>query len=200
VTGGSSHPQVVVIAGPNGAGKTSAAPALLKDTVGIDVFVNADYIAEGLSGFSPQSAAFEAGRLMLDRLKDLVEQRKDFAFESTLSGRTGTRFMRWALEGGYHVHILYLWLPSPELAVARVRGRVAAGGHDVPADVIRRRFKRSLYNFDRYYRLLATTWRLYDSSAVVSAPLVARGAIGEGTTVLDRRRWEAIQEQLEDTT
>jgi predicted ABC-type ATPase len=107
------RPQCVVVAGPNGAGKTSAAPDLLHDTVGIDAFVNADLIAQGLAGFSPETAAFEAGRIMLRRLGELARTRADFAFESTLSGRAAARMLASVVEGGYDVHLLYLWLPSP---------------------------------------------------------------------------------------
>lgn len=101
------RPQVVVIGWPNGAGKTSAAPDLLHDTVGIDAFVNADVIAQGLAGFSPQSAAFEAGRVMLGRLRDLGRARADFAFESTLSGVSAAGLLADLANQGYDVHIVY---------------------------------------------------------------------------------------------
>ena len=128
-------PQVVVIAGPNGAGKTSSAPDLLQEAVGIDAFVNADVIAQGLAAFSPESAAVVAGRIMLRRLRELAQAREDFAFESTLAGPSAHRLLTGLVGVGYDVHIFYLWLPSPDLAVARVRQRVEAGGHDVPEPV-----------------------------------------------------------------
>lgn len=106
-----ASPQAVVIAGPNGAGKTSAAPDLLRDAVGIDAFVNADVIAQGLAGFSPQSAAFEAGRVMMRRLRELARERKDLAFESTLAGLWAHRFLTELRTVGYDVHLFYLWLP-----------------------------------------------------------------------------------------
>jgi predicted ABC-type ATPase len=137
-------PQVIVIAGPNGAGKTSAARDLLRDTVGIDAFVNADVVAQGLSGFRPESAAAEAGRVVWKRLHALAEARADFALESTLSGRSLATFLRKLAGAGYERHILYLWLPSVDLSIERVRIRVQAGGHDVPEEAIRRRFPRSL--------------------------------------------------------
>jgi len=193
-------PQAVVIAGPNGAGKTSSAPDLLHDTVGIDAFINADVIAQGLAGFSPGSVAFEAGRIVLRRLSELVRAREDFAFESTLAGRTAKQLLSRALRTGYHLHIFYLWLPSPEMAVARVRRRVAAGGHDVPEPVIRRRFWKSLVNFDRLYRPLATTWRLYDASALDARPLVAHGTATGDSVVLDQRRWKQIRDRTEDAS
>lgn len=170
-------PQAVVIAGCNGAGKTSAAPELLRDTVGIGAFVNADVIAEGLSGFSPASAAFQAGRIMVRRLEGLARAGADFAFESTLAGRSAFQLLTRLDRGGYEVHIFYLWLPSPDL-VERVRGRVEAGGHDVPELVIRRRFPKSVVNFDT-----TSTWPR--SGDRVGRPLIAHGARSGEPEVLD---------------
>ena len=129
-------PQVVVIGGPNGAGKTSSAPRLLRDTVATEAFVNADLIAEGLSGFAPQASAIEAGRILLERLRELAGRRTDFAFESTLAGRSLRSFLWRLRDRGYQSHIFYLWLPSADLAVARVCRRVEAGGHDVPEQAV----------------------------------------------------------------
>jgi predicted ABC-type ATPase len=191
-------PQAVVIAGPNGAGKTSAAPDLLQDTVGIDVFVNADVIARGLSAFSPESAAFMAGRIMLRRIEELARTREDFAFESTLAGRSAHRLLTGLAEVGYDVHIFYLWLPSPDLAVARVRRRVETGGHDVPEPVIRRRFWKSLVNFERLYRPVTTTWRLYDGSALGGRPLIAHGTGAREPVVLNEETWLEIRKHIEE--
>lgn len=189
-------PQVIVIAGPNGAGKTSAAPDLLRDAVGVHAFVNVDVIAEGLSGFRPEDVAFEAGRIMLARARELAERREHFALESTLAGRTLHTFLNRLSAQGYQNHIFYLWLPSADLAVTRVRLRVEAGGHDVPEAVIRRRFGRSLRNFERLYRPNATTWRLYDGSVTLGRPLIAHGKRGPDATVLDAERWNLVQRQL----
>lgn len=192
------RPQAIVIAGPNGAGKTSAAPDLLRDAVGIGAFVNADVIAQGLSGFNPQSAAFEAGRVMLRHLRDLAHERSDLAFESTLSGRSAHSFLTDLRAGGYDVHIFYLWLPTPELAIARVHRRVESGGHDVPDDVVRRRFSKSLVNFYRLYRPMTTSWRLFDGSVVSSRPLIAHGAGERDATVLDAGLWQKIRTVTEE--
>jgi predicted ABC-type ATPase len=191
-------PQAVVIAGPNGAGKTSAAPDLLQDAVGIDTFVNADVIAQGLAAFSPESAAFVAGRIMLRRIKDLARAREDLAFESTLAGRSAHRLLTGLVGVGYDVHLLYLWLPSPDLAVARVRRRVETGGHDVPEPVIRRRFWKSLVNFDRLYRPVATTWRLYDNSSLGGRPLIAHGTGAREPVVLNEATWLEICARIEE--
>lgn len=150
--------------------------------MGIDAFANADVIAQGLAGFNPESAAFEAGRIMLRRLGELARGRQDFAFESTLPGRSAARLLQDLIRRGYDVHIYYLWLPSPEASVARVHRRVETGGHDVPEPVIRRRFWRGLSNSDRLYRPIATTWRLYDASAA-GRPLIAHGT-GTGEPVV----------------
>ncbi len=187
----------MVIAGPNGAGKTSAAPTLLHDTVGIDAFVNADVIAQGLAAFRPESAAFEAGRVMLRRLGDLGRARSDLAFESTFAGRSALRVLNNLVRVGYDVHVFYLWLPSPDLAVARVRRRVELGGHDVPEIVIRRRFGRSLINFYRMYRPIATTWRVYDASVPGGRPLIAHGDGAARPAVIDEPKWTQILKHVE---
>lgn len=192
------RPQAVVIAGPNGAGKTTAAPRLLHAGVGIDAFVNADVIAQGLSGFSPSSAALEAGRIMLHRLDELAEAGADFAFESTLSGRSVRGRLLDLIARGYAVHVFYLWLPSPEMAVERVRHRVKAGGHHVPEVVIRRRFWRSLVNFDRLYRPVVPNWQLFDASRLPERPLVAQGGGPGGTTVIDQETWNHVRGQIEE--
>lgn len=191
-------PQAVVIAGPNGAGKTSAAPDLLREAVGIDAFVNADVIAQGLAAFSPESAAFVAGRIMLRRIEELARAREDFAFESTLAGRSTHRILTGLVGVGYDVHVFYLWLPSPDLAVARVRRRVETGGHDVPEPVIRRRFWKSLVNFDRLYRPVTATWRLYDGSVLGGRPLIARGAGALEPVVLNQATWLEVRKQIEE--
>jgi len=192
------RPQAVVIAGPNRAGKTSAASELLNDTVGIDAFVNADVIAQGLAGFRPESAAIEAGRIMLRRVDDLARVRADLAFESTLSGRSGVRLLTDLTHRGYDAHIFYLWLPSPDLAVARVRRRVESGDHNVLERVIRRRFWRSLVNFDRLYRPVATTWRLYDGSMLGGRPLIANGTQAGAPVIADESRWTEIRKRIEE--
>lgn len=165
----------MVLAGPNGAGKTTAAPFLLRDTLAVGEFVNADLIAQGLSAFSPQAVGIAAGRLMLDRLNELARQRASFAFETTLASRTFASWLRARLSGGYHVHLVFLWLPSPEFALARVEARVAHGGHAVPEDTVRRRYVGGLRNFFHLYQPLATTWRFYDTSLDGAPRLLAAG-------------------------
>jgi predicted ABC-type ATPase len=193
-------PQAVVIAGPNGAGKTSAAPDLLRDTVGIGAFLNADVIAEGLAAFDPRSVAMEAGRVMLRRIAELSRSREDIAFESTLSGGSIRRRLGDLRTMGYQIHVFYLWLPSPDLAVARVRLRVKAGGHNVPDEVIRRRFWRSLVNFDTVYRPLSDSWQLYDGSVTNGRLLIAHGTGSQEPPVVDAERWSQVRSQIEEHT
>src|SRR5205823_5999398 len=127
----STSPQVVVVGGPNGAGKTTCAAALLPEDLQIRQFVNADTIAAGLSAFAPDTVAVQAGRLMLSRIAELAQQRHDFAFETTLASRSFAPFLRRIQREGYLVHVIYVWLRSPELAIERVRDRVRRGGHHV---------------------------------------------------------------------
>lgn len=135
---------------------------------------------------------------MLRRIEELARARDDFAFESTLAGRSARRLLTGMVRAGYDVHIFYLWLPSPDLAVARVRRRVEAGGHDVPEVVIRRRFWKSLVNFDRLYRPIATTWRLYDGGALGDRPLIAHGTEASEPVVLNEATWLEILRRTEE--
>jgi len=121
-------PQIIVLGGPNGAGKTTVAQVLLPESLSVRHFVNADLIAKGLSPFNPESTVIESGRLMLDRVHRLRNRRETFAFESTLASRSWVPFLKESKEMGYLVHVIYIWLSSPELAIARVEERVKSGG------------------------------------------------------------------------
>lgn len=156
--------RALVIAGPNGAGKTTFAREFLPEEAGMPIFVNADLIAEGLSPFAPDRAAIQAGRLMAQAIRNHVARGESFAFETTLAGRGYARAIpRWQA-AGYLVSLIFLALPSPELAIARVAERVRQGGHSVPDEVVRRRFHAGRANFDRIYRRLVDTWILFDNS------------------------------------
>lgn len=159
-----SERKILIIAGPNGAGKTTFAQEFLPGEAGCPHFVNADLIAAGLSPFTPELAALRAGRIMLEQIHEHAQKGDSFAFETTLSGRIYTQLIpQWQAER-YIVKLFFLKLPSPEMAIARVRQRVAAGGHNVPEDVIRRRFDAGLRNFDQVYKPLVNEWVLYDNS------------------------------------
>ena len=186
-------PSLVVIARPNGSGTSTSAPRLLRDTLAVSEFVNADVIAQGLSGFDPSQAALAAGRLMLGRVKELARSRRCFAFETTLATRSFAPWIAELLTAGYQFHLIFLWLPDDELACARVRSRVASGGHDIPVETIRRRFTRGIQNLRKLYIPLATTWKVYDNSQSLGPRCIARGGTNLETLVIDETSWEAIQ-------
>lgn len=188
-------PLVVVIAGPNGAGKSTMAPRLLRDALAVSEFVNADPIAIGLSAFRPESVALAAGRVMLTRLKSLAAAGEDFAFETTLASRTFAPWLRSLRASGYRVHLAFLSLPSPDLAVARVAERVRQGGHDVPEPVVRRRFGAGLRNLFSLYEGIADTWQLFDNSGMGAPRLVASGRAGYPVRVLDAVAWANLRER-----
>jgi predicted ABC-type ATPase len=195
----SSQPHAVIVAGPNGAGKSTLAPQLLVGEFDVPTYVNADVIAQGLSGFDPASAAIQAGRIMLARLEDLRRERADFALETTLSGLSLRKMVDRLLADRYAVHLLYLWLSNPETSRERVHTRVRMGGHSIPEDAIRRRFLRSVYNFDRIYRKITTNWLVYNASAAISAEEPVPIALGAGDAILqinDRTSWDALQRQV----
>lgn len=161
-------PCCYIIAGPNGSGKTTFATEFLPHQVRCLEFVNPDLIAKGLSPFSPERAAARAGRLVLERIRELSAVGSDFAMETTLSGLSYQPLLRRLKErGGYELHMFFLWLPTLELSLDRIADRVRDGGHDVPEADVRRRFPRVVRNlFGRYLPLLATLY-FYDNSAAV---------------------------------
>jgi predicted ABC-type ATPase len=194
-----SNPNIVLIGGPNGAGKTTIARSVLADLIGMGEFVNADTLAAGLNGFDPERAAFAAGRIMLQRLRELAESRASFAFESTLASRTFAPWLMARAVEGYEVNVVFVWLSSPSMAVRRVRARVLAGGHSIPEEVVRRRYTRSVVNFVNLYKPIAHRWRVYDNSALDGARIVA-GRDLDGLEqvhlpeIWDRIKHEAAQE------
>jgi len=155
-------PTVAVLAGINGAGKTTASRDILTNVLRIPVFVNADAIARGLNAFNVDSEAAKAGRVMLEHLRELAVARRSFAFETTLSGRTYASWLASLRATGDEVQLLYYWLDSAEAAINRVAERVRSGGHHVPDETIRRRYRLSVQNFFRLYRPLADHWRVYE--------------------------------------
>jgi predicted ABC-type ATPase len=172
----SKQPTIYLIAGCNGAGKTTFAREFLLKEAGCANFLNADYLAFGLSPLSPEIAALKAGRLLLDEFKSLIARRETFAFESTLSGTTYLRLLREAKRRGFRLHLHYLWLPIPSIAIARVRERVKKGGHNVPVADIRRRFGRSLAHLVDRYIPLADQWAVWDNQTSPPNLLAQSGA------------------------
>lgn len=175
--------RILIIAGPNGAGKTTFASEFLPNEARCPIFVNADAIAADLSPEAPERAAFEAGRIMVRHLRESAARGQDFAFETTLAGRRYARLIPEWRRQGCRVELFYLWLPNPELAIARVERRVRQGGHGIPAPVVRRRFERSRDNFARLYRDLVDLRAEYDASVTPACrlPESARSTQRKGT-------------------
>lgn len=185
-------PNVLILAGPNGSGKSTAAPSLLRDYLQIPDFVNADVIAQGLSAFDAENIAFKAGRIMLERLRELADARADFAFETTLAAKSFASWLAQLQTSGYQVHLIFLWLPSPEFAIARVADRVLGGGHFVPDDVVRRRYKAGIRNFVNLYKPISNLWSVYDNSGLAGYDLIAEGGRERELRVLNESVWANI--------
>jgi predicted ABC-type ATPase len=153
-------PTLYIIAGPNGVGKTTFADRYLPDEAKQLEFVNADLIARGLSPYDPEAVAIEAGRIMLRRVRELISHRVGFTWETTMSGRTATNWLRQAREAGYAVKAYFLWVRNPATTIYRIRQRVVEGGHNIPEEVSQRRFFKTIQNFFGVYRPLMTSWKL----------------------------------------
>jgi len=156
--------QLYILAGCNGAGKTTASLTILPEIWQCREFVNADAIACGLSPFDPESVAFQAGRLMLQRIDELMHEGVSFSIETTLATRSYVGLVKRAQEQGYWVNLLFFWINSPEMAIQRVAKRVAEGGHNIPKDVIRRRYERGIRNFFELFKDKVNYWWLIDNT------------------------------------
>ena len=168
-------PVVYLIAGPNGAGKTTFASEFLPGFARCREFINADLIAAGLSPFAPETQAIRAGRLVLTRIEELTAARHDFGVETTLAGRNYIRMIADWQNAGFKIALFFLWLPSAEMAGARVAHRVCHGGHDIPEAIIRRRYAAGLRHFFRFYAPLVDSWLLYDGSPSVPTRIAIGG-------------------------
>ena len=157
-------PNLYVISGCNGAGKTTASYTILPEILDCKEFVNADEIAKGLSPFQPEKVSLEAGRIMLERIEDLLRIKADFAFETTLSTRSYVNTLERAKKSGYEVTLLYFWLNSQELAIERVKERVIEGGHNIPEQVIRRRYNKGIKNLIKLFIPVVDNWIVIDNS------------------------------------
>ena len=181
---------VYIIAGPNGSGKTTFANEFLPEYAKCPNFVNADLIAKGLSPFYPRAAAIKAGRLVLEQIRSLAEKNVDFAFETTLSGKSYVRLIEALKNKGYTINLFFLWIPNADFALGRIKDRVASGGHDVPAVDVERRFNRGVYNFFKYYKPLSDTWLLFNNADAIPR-LIAKEKDGK-TDVIDKEMYEKI--------
>lgn len=184
-----------IISGSNGAGKTTASYTVLPKILQCKEFVNADEIARGLSPFNPESVAIEAGRLMLKRISELLQRNESFSIETTLSTRSYFRLVEKAHSQGYDVTLLYFWLKSPQQAIERVTERVSKGGHDIPKDIIVRRYWEGLDNLFKIYMPIVDTWILVNNSETPRS-IVATGGIDQETIINDNKHFKTIEEYV----
>ena len=182
-----------IIAGCNGAGKTTASFTVLPEILNCYEFVNADEIAKGLSPFRPENVAFEAGRIMLHRIDELFREGVDFAFETTLATKSYKGKVLHAQQLGYKVTLLFFWLPSVDLAIDRVKKRVESGGHNIPTEVIRRRYRNGIVNFFNIYLPICDETILVDNSST-KYDLIAISSRGLGIEISNQEKWTAFKE------
>ena len=188
-------PSLYIIAGCNGAGKTTASFTILPDILGCKEFVNADAIAYGISPFNVEGVAIEAGRIMLRRIDELLGEGSDFAIETTLATRSYVSLVRKAQSIGYTVKVVYIWLESPELALKRVSERVKRGGHNIPADVVERRYYRGILNFFTLFQPVCDSWILADNSEE-RLNIIAHGKKNWENIIENSDIWEVIKNQV----
>ena len=190
-------PNLYIIAGCNGAGKTTASYTVLPELLNCYEFVNADNIAAGISPFNAESVALGAGRIMLQRIDELLKQKVDFAIETTLSTRSYVSMIQKVQQNGYNVMLLYFWLKSPQMAMQRVAKRVSKGGHNIPEDVIIRRYYRGIKNLINLYIPISHTWLLVDNTSVEPV-FVAQGGFQFETNIINTDIWDTILKQSHD--
>ncbi|MDE6647923.1 MAG: zeta toxin family protein [Prevotella sp.] len=181
-----------IISGCNGAGKTTASYTVLPEILDCREFVNADEIARGLSPFNPESVAIEAGRLMLQRIEELLGKDVTFSIETTLATKSYINLVRNAQKQGYSVKLLFFWLRNPELAIQRVAERVENGGHNIPEDIIRRRYIAGINNLFRLFMNEVDSWVIFDNSEN-PRKLIASGGRNADTIIDEEMLYSTIQ-------
>lgn len=187
-----SHPNLYIIAGPNGAGKTTASYTLLPEMLNCINFVNADEIARGLSPFSPSTVDVQAARIMIQRTDELLEEKADFAIETTLATRSYVQLVKRAHDKGYKVHLLFFCLESPEQAIQRVAQRVKEGGHNVPEDVIRRRFQLGISNLVNLFIPICDSVLVFNN-VYTPAQLIARKETQQSNIeIIETEMWNQL--------
>jgi predicted ABC-type ATPase len=190
-------PTLFIIAGCNGAGKTTASFTVLPELLNIKEFVNADEIARGLSPFQPAKVSIEAGKIMLNRIDELIAQNQEFAFETTLASRSFVSLCKSAKQKGYQICLTFFWLDSVELAIERVKQRVLEGGHNIPTDTIIRRYGAGLKNFFTLYKDLVNYWLFIDNSRT-EQELIAEGKENTEPIVYNTQKWATIQKNADN--
>lgn len=186
-----------IISGCNGAGKTTASYTVLPEILNCKEFVNADEIAAGLSPFNPEGMAIEAGRLMLKRIDELMKSGADFAIETTLSTRSYAKLVEAAKQAGYTVTLLYFWLNTPQLAIQRVAQRVASGGHNIPEDVIIRRYHKGICNLFSIFMNLVDEWFVFDNSDN-KVETIAESGVEKEITCYNQETFTKIKQQCQN--
>ena len=184
-------PRLYIISGCNGAGKTTASYSLLPEMLDCKEFVNSDEFAKSLSPFDPSQASIQASRYMLMKIRYLLKRNEDFAVETTLATRTLLKIVKTAQAAGYTVTLLYFWLKSPELAVARVKARVEAGGHNIPEETIRRRYQVGIDYFFHIYAPISERWILADNSQIPFR-VIAEGSRNDVINIRDEATYAKI--------
>ena len=184
-------PTLNILAGPNGAGKTTASQTLLPEVFNTDIFINADIIAAQLNPGNPESAAFTAGRIMLERIQETLAARKTFAIETTLATRTYLNLVKQARVSGYDIVLYFFYLPSADMAKERVKLRVSEGGHNIPPDVIERRYYSGIINFFQYI-LQVDRWYIYENTQPPPQP-IARGEMPDTVIIYNFELWEKLK-------
>ena len=188
-------PNLYIIAGCNGAGKTTASFTILPDILGCQEFVNADNIAYGISPFNVEGVAIEAGKIMLHRIDELIGEGADFAIETTLATRSYVSLVKRAQALKYKVTLLYIWLKSPELAIQRVSERVSKGGHNIPSDVVKRRYYRGMSNFFLLFMPVCDAWIFADNS-FNKLNIIASGEQKLENIIENNDIWDVIKKQV----
>ena len=184
-----------IISGCNGAGKTTASYTVLPEVLHCKEFVNADEIARGLSPFNSESVAIEAGRLMLQRIEDLLAKEESFSIETTLATKSYINLVRRAQVKGYTVRLLFFWLNSPELALQRIAERVAKGGHNIPEPIVRRRYVAGICNLFHLFMSEVDSWEIYDNSKY-PAIQIARGGKDDETSIIVESTYKTIADYV----
>ena len=187
-----------IIAGCNGAGKTTASFTILPEILNCKEFVNADEIAKGLSPFQPEKVSFEAGRIMLERINDLLNSQENFAFETTLATKSYRSKIFLAREKGYNVTLLFFWLRNADLAIERVRTRVIEGGHHIETEVIRRRYKNGIKNLFEIYLPIADEIMIFDNSEG-KHDLIAEKTIESEIEVLNKIKFNQLKSYYDES-
>ncbi|HEY2581786.1 MAG TPA: AAA family ATPase [Mucilaginibacter sp.] len=190
-------PNLYIISGCNGAGKTTASYTILPEMLNCNEFVNADNIAAGLSPFNPENVAIEAARIMLTRIEELLLKGVDFAIETTLASRSYMSLIKRARKLGYRIKMVYFWLSSPLEAKNRVAARVRSGGHDIPEEVIERRYYGGIYNLINLYISICDIWLIVNNMKTPSE-LVCQGEFDKVSIIYNHDIWYTINRQSDE--